>query len=103
MTLAEAIAKIDEADDEAVIFARKPWSPTAESLIAPLDQDLRVPAHVKQEGFEYFLEAPVAKEVCEVFVGRRPSFEEKVRLLLYYAENDAYPEWVHDVPPGSTG
>ena len=103
MTLTEAITKIDSAGDETVIFSRRPWSPTAESTIGPLDDDLTVPASLREAGFEYFLEATVAKEVCEVFECHPPTLDEKVRLLLYYAENDAYPEWVYDRPRGNAG
>lgn len=95
MTLAEAIAEIESAGDDAVIFAKKPWSPAAEALIALLDDDLKVPASVRMAGFEYFLESALATEVFEVFEGRAPTLDEKVRLLLYYAEHDAYPEWVY--------
>jgi hypothetical protein len=103
MTLEEAITTIDTAGDDAVIFARKPWSATADSTIDSLDSALRVPQSLRDAGFEYFLEAAVAKEVCEVFGSRPPSLDEKVRLLLYYAENDAYPEWVYDAPRGGAG
>jgi hypothetical protein len=100
MKLAEAIAKIEDAGDDAVIFARRPWSPDTDSMIAPLDHDLRVPASIKDAGFDYFLEAPVVSEICEVFEGSPPTLDEKVRLVLYYAENDAFPEWVYSRPGG---
>src|SRR5262245_52127076 len=95
MTLAEAIARIEDAGQDSVIFARKPWSGSAEALIGSLDHDLKVPAPIKDAGFAYFLEASVVSEVCGVFKSRLPTLDEKVRLLLYYAENDAFPDWVH--------
>lgn len=42
-----------------------------------------------------FLEVHVAHEVLRVFDDKPPTMEEKLRLLIHYAENDAYPEWVY--------
>ena len=59
------------------------------------DENLALPRDVKGAGFEYVLEVHVAKEVMEVFQGKPPSLAEQVRLLLHYAEHDAYPDWVY--------
>jgi len=103
MTLADAIQEIGTAGDGAVIFARKPWSPFAEAMIASLDYDSGVPTSITDAGFEYFLEAPLITELWDVFEGSPPTLDERVRLALYYAEYDAYPEWVYDRPHGNAG
>jgi hypothetical protein len=33
--------------------------------------------------------------VLGVFGEKPPSQEEKIALLVYYADNDAYPDWVY--------
>jgi hypothetical protein len=39
----------------------------------------------------------MARQVLEVFERRKPSEEQTRALLLYYAENDAYPSWVYEI------
>lgn len=94
-TLSDVIAGLDEMSEDDVICARKPWESGSECLITRLDDELRVPEKVKAAGYEYFLDVPVAREALGVFGDRTPSHEEKVRLLIHYAVNDAYPEWAY--------
>jgi hypothetical protein len=87
-TVADAIARLDTLDEDDVIFARKPWSPTAVAMIGPLDED---PAALQTAGFAYFLEVSVAREILE---GPPLTLDERIRLILHYAEYDAYPDWL---------
>ena len=96
MRLQDALDHIDTLSDDDVIFAKKPWRMDCEARIDQLDAESRVPAHLTAQGFAYFLEAVVAKEVLEVFEQRAVSDEKKRTLVLFYAENDAYPDWVYD-------
>jgi hypothetical protein len=57
--------------------------------------DGAVRTELTHDNLEYFLEVFVAKEVCEVFGTRRPAAQDVARLLVFYAENDAYPNWVY--------
>jgi hypothetical protein len=56
---------------------------------------LNVPEGIRGEGFEYFLEVSVAMDVLEVLKGKPVSNQDKTKLLLHYAEDDVYPDWVH--------
>jgi hypothetical protein len=96
MKLEEALDKIESLTEEQVVFARRPWRLDSEALIGRLDQNLRVPKPIADQGFAYFIDAPVAKEVLGVFGSRQASPQERRDLLLYYAEHDAYPSWVYD-------
>ncbi|HEX2622100.1 MAG TPA: hypothetical protein VHL11_18210 [Phototrophicaceae bacterium] len=94
MNLAQLTDKLDELARNQCIFARKPWTPNSEAVAAPLERDFRVPPDLSARGFAYFLEMPLTREVLEVFGDRPPSKKEKLDLLIFYAENDAYPDWV---------
>jgi hypothetical protein len=72
-TLGQALDQVHLLDDELVVFAKKPWSAASEALIAPLDHDLRVPKSIADQGFQYFIDVPVAKEVLGVFGDREPN------------------------------
>ena len=95
MKLEQALDELDKLGDEDVVFAKRPWTLDSEALIGQLDANMRVPQWIADQQFKYFLEVPVAKEVLEVFASRRPTLQQRRELLLYYAENDAYPSWVY--------
>lgn len=83
-------------NDDYVIFARRPWALDSDAVVE-LVNDQNKKQVILDQGLEYFLEIFVAKEVLEVFGDRRPSFDEVRNLLIFYALNDAYPEWVYGV------
>lgn len=95
MTLTEAIQKLEELDDNAFICAERPWTQKSRCEAVLPTEALGVPEETRRAGLEYFLEVHLAKQVLGVL---RPSsiLADKVRLLIYYAENDAYPDWAFD-------
>lgn len=96
MTLGDILAKVGEISDEETILSRRPWQTDGDVLLIRLDEECRVPLPAKNAGWEYFMEIATAKEVLEVFVGAPPAPEERVQLLLFYGENDAFPDWVFE-------
>jgi len=95
MNLEHIFDNLNQLPETICIFARKPWQPSSEAAAAPLGQNFEVPADLLSLGFEYFLEVRVAREVLEVFSNKPSTKENKLRLLIFYAENDAYPDWVY--------
>lgn len=93
MNLHDVISKLKELPEETFICARRPWTPESEASLVPFTEDLRIPESVKAEGFEYFLEVSTALEALEGFLDRAPTSEQVTDFVIYYAENDAYPEW----------
>lgn len=96
MKLREALDAIHQLDRRALICSRRPWLADSETLVVLPDESLRVPVSVKEAGYEYFLDVPTALEVLNVFGDRRPTADERFRLLVHYAENDAYPDWADE-------
>ncbi|MFN4117268.1 hypothetical protein [Acidovorax sp.] len=98
MQLTQIIASLNSFDDELCIVARRPWTAEAEARLVPLGDDGRIPAAALAEGYEYFLEVGVAiDEVIGELQGL--SAEQRVALCIFYAENDAYPEWLNQAEP----
>ena len=98
MKLEEAVALLPTLDEDMNIYARRPWGRDAESVLVnvPLWQGESLASReAKAAGFAYFIDVPVAMEVLEVFGERPPTADERFRLILHYAEYDAYPEWVY--------
>jgi hypothetical protein len=95
MRLAEIIERLEELDEDDVVCMKRPWSDLAECKVVALDENMAVPASIKAQGFDYFLELHVCKEVIGVIQGKGGTPAEKIDLLLFYATNDAYPDWVY--------
>jgi regulator of sirC expression with transglutaminase-like and TPR domain len=82
-------------NDSLCIFAAKPWSASSPAAAVQLDDGFQPPKEVTDQGLVYFLEVHVANETLEVFGDRTPTEAEKRDLLIFYAANDAFPEWVY--------
>ena len=82
---------------EKTICVREPWTSDSDARLVDLDEESQLPPDAETDGYKYFLEAFVAREVMDVLQQRptESSTEDACRLLIYYAENDAYPDWVY--------
>jgi hypothetical protein len=101
MRLRDVIGNLESADDSLCIVAKRAWTPESEALLVQLTEDCRVPNDVLAQGYVYFLE--VSLVLHEVLDGSKDHLtdEQRVEALIYYAENDAYPEWLC-AQPGAT-
>lgn len=95
MRLQQVVSKLNALSDSAIICAKRPWSEVAEVQVVEPNEDLSVPVEVTNAGFAYVLEVHVAKEIMRIFGDKSPALAERVRLLIHYAEHDAYPDWVY--------
>lgn len=94
MTLADAVDGLKKLDDEDVLYVRRPWAPTAECMIVRFAGSNA--AGAEKNGLAYFLEAATARAALEVFEGCETTLDERLRLLIYYAENAAFPDRVYE-------
>jgi hypothetical protein len=92
MTLEEVISQLHQIAEKTFICARRPWNHTSDVALVPFSDDLRVPDAIKAEGYEYFLEVSTAKEILEGFIQRNPTLRQTTDFVIYYAENDAFPQ-----------
>jgi hypothetical protein len=104
MHLHEAIAKLSQWPEDAMIFATRiggEFRPESEAVVLELSEsELRSPvrevAARRAPGMEYFLEVFVALEVIDGWrfnhPNQEPELEQIVESIVYYAEHDAYPE-----------
>lgn len=96
MNLALIIENLS-ASDSRTIVAKRPWSETSEAQLVSLSDEYRVPSDVLNEGFEYFLEVDVAVNEVLGELASRLSAAQRFAAVLYYAENDAYPDWLNEM------
>ena len=95
MTLASIIAALESIDESRTIVAKRPWCADSEARLISTADDGRIPVAVLATGLEYFLEVSVAlDEVLGTRAGRL-SHDQRVATIIYYAENDAYPDWLN--------
>ena len=94
MTLGEVLARIDEFDDDLIVYAaRAPeWTIGSRAVVTELpDEDDGHPEEA--EGLALLLGVGDAKTVIDGVreqLGSEPSAELKCRAVVYYYENDAY-------------
>ncbi len=99
MTLQDALNGLDKLDDDDVIFARRPWTAESEAEIGRFDASSRIPAEQTSRSLEYFLEVFVAREdVLDGIEAYSLTPAERNALIIYYAEFDAFPEWLFERP-----
>ena len=97
MNLQEAILKLESFSDDLCIVAKRPWTPNSECELIELTAEYAVPASVKARGFEYFLEIFVANYEVLNRSKIELSPKQKVEAVIFYAENDAFPEWLNEL------
>jgi hypothetical protein len=94
MRLDTLIRSLPDLDLAATICARRPWTAASEAVLVNLEAG-PLPDDFKQNGYAYFLEVLVAREILEDAPGPPLTDDETFGLILHYAENDAFPDWLH--------
>jgi len=96
MKLIDAIRHVDDESEDMTICARRPWRADSDACLVRVPAMSKIPKQVIDDGYEYFLEDSVLREILEMPEAQTLSEEAKVDLVIYYAENDAYPSWVYE-------
>ena len=66
MNLLEVIEELPQLDDEVIIYAMRPWSPSSNATTITIKEDEACEGRSELlEGFEYFLEVFVAREFSQ--------------------------------------
>ncbi|MGQ0511865.1 MAG: DUF7716 domain-containing protein [Betaproteobacteria bacterium] len=94
MQLREIARNLETSDDTLCIVAKRPWSTASDAQLVRLTDECRIPQSIADAGYEYFLEVSVALEDVLGDIGPKLTEDQRLQALIYYAENDAYPEWL---------
>ena len=94
--LGDIVRKLDRSSDDLCIVARRPWGRDADAMLVRLDEEYRVPVHLKEAGYEYFLEVSLIREEVLGSWGSRMTENQRFDVVLHYAEYDAWPDWFHE-------
>jgi hypothetical protein len=62
-------------------------------MLVRLDGDGCVPNHVKDAGYEYFLAVTTTRDEALGEWNAQLNSSQRLAVVLYYAEHDAWPEW----------
>ncbi|WP_148713766.1 DUF7716 domain-containing protein [Chitinolyticbacter meiyuanensis] len=92
MTLREILFTAEGLGEYDVVYAQRPWSLDSPARVVQYQPDETVLRQSEDGSLEYFLEATLIKDIREQVQegGGVPS--EAFRVIMYYAENDAFPE-----------
>ncbi len=94
MTLGQIITALEQTDDELCIVAKSPWTQDASAKLVRLTDDERIADSILADGYIYFIEVSVARDEVLSGVGHRLTEAQRFEAVRFYAENDAYPEWL---------
>lgn len=97
MKLVEVIDQLNTLPSETFICVRRPWDRASDAVLVPFPPDFRIPAEVKMSGFEYFLEVSTANEILAPLLKVNVTPSQVFDFILYYAENDAFPDWANEL------
>lgn len=89
MRLGDVINRLSEFDSEDTIYA---WTDQSEAMVAPEPDAGRLPQEVSNAGMKYFLEAGIARDFVEDWLGsldEQPTPWAVCRRLIDYAIHDA--------------
>jgi hypothetical protein len=96
LNLALIIANLSSGDMRTIV-AKRPWTASSEARLVSLTAEGRVPSDVLSEGFEYFLEVDIALDEVLAELASSLSPAQRIAAVVFYAENDAYPEWLTEM------
>jgi hypothetical protein len=108
MKLKNVIENLEFLSEDGTVFAEKingKFRPDSEAQLVEmaeeeLEREKMKIAELKSQGFEYFLEVFIIREIIEGWQinhdGNLPSIEAALENIIFYAENDAYPESFFD-------
>lgn len=91
-TLRQLLAHFDTLDDDATIYAARPWSSSSKAVSCHED-DAEARAAI-EAGLEYMLEVNLAQDAIRAWGERRrgktPTLAQQCDAVIYYAEHDAH-------------
>ena len=93
MRLAEAVMQLATLDLTVTLYVQQPWSPASPCALVADEEGVRARDVAAAIGLDYFLEVDVMREALGVFGDRPTTIADKIRLLIHYAEFDAFPAW----------
>lgn len=92
MELADVCRRLHELPAEDTIYARSPWSPDSEAVVATEPDEGGLPMAAAERGLSYFIEVVLAREFLADWYAAQAaevSDESACQRLIAYAEHDA--------------
>jgi hypothetical protein len=93
MKLEEILRNPERLGDDDVVYAKRPWTLASEARVLQFSVDEAVTRVLGEDpSFEYFLEGDLLIDLQLQLEASGRSSDEVIEALLYYAENDAFPD-----------
>lgn len=93
MRLDDVMRRLASLDQDATIYAVEPWNADSLAVVEIAPESGRTPDELVQQGFAYFLEVFISREVLEdleLMLGAKPPTEqERCDRVISYAIYDA--------------
>lgn len=92
MNLAEVCDRLHEFDGESTIYAREPWTPASEAVVAVEPGDGGLPKTARHAGMTHLIEVDIAQDFLEGWrsnLTAPPTPAVQAQRLIQYAIHDA--------------
>lgn len=92
MKLREILIDSASMGEYDVVYAKRPWSLESAACIKRYEAGETVQQSFQSDSpFEYFLDAVLIQDIRSQVADAGKTLEEALDIILYYAENDAFP------------
>jgi hypothetical protein len=98
MLLRDVLNEIGCLNPADTLYVQQPWSLDSVTLVLATGSTRDELYEAKKSGFAYFLEVFAIREVLEGDEAEALANERKIALLIHYATEDAYPDWLFAEP-----
>lgn len=97
LALIELVRSLYLYDPDDTVYAKKPWNVDSICILDSTPVHSPSPESLVNQGYEYFLEVRSMIELVLQSVKYSLNLDQLVRLIVHYAENDSYPDWLDEL------
>lgn len=98
MNVVEALSRIGDMSDGQVLVAVPPLTWSSEAAFATLTDELALPEWAKVAGYQYLLGRDDLRSLLGFLEKKKASDRAQAEFVIHYAQYDAYPSWIDDIP-----
>jgi hypothetical protein len=99
MNIEEALRQVAEQPLENVLVAKgPPFTPFSEAVFVSFSSEGAMPDYFSSQGYEYLLEVEEIQFLLESIANKKMSRSAVAEYVVHYANYDAYPSWINDIP-----
>jgi len=98
MNIEEAIKEAQETTGELLLMAKPPLTWGSEAIFVSIGDDFSEVKQAQAKGYESILDRDDLMQLIHFLRRKKISSKAIAEFVIHYAQNDAYPSWLDDIP-----